>query len=66
MHIMRCSFRDALRAVNTHLAEVYRFLTGGEGDAYLRFTEDPRLLFTNGVELHVRCLFDGCVLLMRQ
>jgi chromosome segregation ATPase len=35
-------------------AQVYQFLTGWVGDAYLQYTADRRLLFTTGVTLNVR------------
>ena len=35
--------------------QVYQFLTAAQGDAYLGYTQDKRLMFTNGITLHVRC-----------
>ena len=43
-----------MKAVNASLGAIYQRLTGGQGDAYLAFTEDALLLFSEGVHFHVR------------
>lgn len=47
-------FCSAMKAVNGQIGPIYQKLTGGQGDAYLTFTEDALLLFTEGVHFHVR------------
>lgn len=47
-------FCSAMKAVNGEIGPIYQKLTGGQGDAYLTFTEDTLLLFTEGVHFHVR------------
>ena len=47
-------FAGVLRTANAALAAIYRQLTGGQGDAYLAFSDDRLLLFVDGITLHVR------------
>eukprot|EP00798_Chlamydomonas_sp_ICE-L_P004996 gene4996-34780_t len=45
---------SALSTINAKLAEVYQYLTASQGDAYLGFTNEKRLLFTNGIVFNAR------------
>jgi hypothetical protein len=45
---------SALGAINEHLGRIYRQLTGNNGDAYLSYTAERRLLFSDGVNVNVR------------
>ena len=56
-------FCSAMKAVNGEIGPIYQKLTGGQGDAFLTFTEDALLLFTEGVHYHVRSVnsaLDSC------
>ena len=51
----RCiTFKEGLAAINTHLARIYSYLTAEQGSASCSFTDDPALLFLDGVALDVR------------
>ena len=43
-----------MAAINEHLARIYHHLTGDQGTASCSFTDDPTLLFLDGVSLNVR------------